>query len=107
MITANNRAANASKGVRLESSRDTSNIEYSCDTQLSLNFTVSLAKGKSGKNPNSLTKEERKYRTITVTKNRNGEALLAANFVFDGEIMTFVPAATHSEADESDDCVQE
>jgi len=97
LIMAHNRKSNESGSVTMESGRDTSAIEYSGDTQIGLTFTRCLKNWEDehgvvqsrGKNPDDLTKEEKKEITLKIVKARFGGAGNTVNLRFDGETMTY------------------
>ena len=74
----------------MESGRDTSNIEYSADLLLGLDFTACLPDGTSkGKSFSELKPWEREKKTLVIHKSRFSEAPAKINLLFNGEHMTF------------------
>ena len=92
VIIAHNRNANKSGDVSMEAGRDTSALEYSADLQMGLAFTACMKKN-GGKDMEDLTPEEKRQRTIRITKGRFGGSGTDVNLTFNGESMTFDPAA--------------
>lgn len=90
VIMANNREANKSGDVTMESGRDTSALEYGADLQLGLAYTACLKRnGNKAKNREELTSDERKLITLKVTKARFANPNAEVNLHFDGETMTY------------------
>lgn len=101
VIIAHNRAANNTGSVSADSGRDTSALEYSADTQLSLVYTATRksleALGLEQKiKPDDLfnkyadkSGEIRKHVTLVVTKGRWGGVGTDVDLYFDGETMTY------------------
>jgi DNA primase len=74
----------------MESGRDTSNIEYSADLLLGLDFTACLPDGASkGKSFSELKPWEREKKTLVIHKSRFSEAPAKISLLFNGEHMTF------------------
>lgn len=92
LIIAHNRASNKTGSVTMESGRDTSALEYSADLQIGLTFTNCLKRG-GDKTPDELTPEERKYKTLRITKGRWSAPGTEVDLIFDGESMTFTQVA--------------
>lgn len=90
-IMAQNRPANKSGTVTMESGRDTSALEYSADLQLGLAFTRCLYREGYETKPNreALTPEEMRYITLVITKCRDGRAGKEVDLYFNGETMTY------------------
>lgn len=90
VIMANNREANKSGDVTMESGRDTSALEYGADLQLGLAFTACLKRnGKPGKRREDLTDDERRLVTLKVTKARFANPNAEVDLLFNGETMTY------------------
>ena len=92
VIMANNRAANRSGDVTMESGRDSSALEYGADIQLGLAYTYCLKKY-GGKSKDDLTPEEMKFLTLKITKGRWGGPGTDVNLYFDGETMSYTQTA--------------
>lgn len=99
-ISANNRTANTSGIISLESGRDTSAIEYTADYQLALNYReLAESKSSTGKkysasNPDDmdeLAQKSPRNMLIQVLKNRMGKQRGKLYLEFNGEASTFTP----------------
>lgn len=101
-IMAQNRPANKSGTVTMESGRDTSALEYSADLQLGLAFTRCLYRDGYETKPNreALTQDELHYVTLVITKCRDGMAGKEIDLYFDGETMTYTQISKAEEPPE-------
>lgn len=82
----------------MEAARDTSDIEYTADLQMGITYTGCLKEytrvGKNGsytyyRTPDDLSKGEKKFLTVKITKARFGESGVVEHLYFDGATMTF------------------
>ena len=92
VIMANNRAANKTGDVTMESGRDSSALEYGADIQLGLAYTYCLKKY-GNKSKDELTPDEMKFVTLKITKGRWGGPGTDVNLYFDGETMSYTQTA--------------
>lgn len=92
VIQAHNRESNEKGQVTQSSGRDTSAIEYGADLQMGLTYTACMKRpGQDKKNPDNLSKEEKKFVTLRVTKSRWSEPGAEIDLMFNGETMTYTP----------------
>lgn len=84
----------------MESGRDTSNIEYSADLLLGLDFTACLPDGTNkGKSFTELTNWEKEQKTLVIHKSRFSEAPARVKLQFKGESMNFKELEPTKEAE--------
>lgn len=104
LIMATNRDSNRRGAVTMESGRDTSNLEYTGDIVLGLTFTKCLKRkdNKQPKNPDELTKEERRDITLKILKGRGGGTGDYVDLHFDGETMTYTQTAAERDFQQVD-----
>ena len=100
-ILATNRDSNARGKMILESGRDTSNIEFSADLFLGLNFTNwETSNKKEKKSFETLKQQPQREITLKCLKNRMGEDGASMQLLFDTKHGIFTPVDTiHEEVD--------
>lgn len=88
VITAHKR--DGGEASTMESGRDTSNIEYSADLLLALDYTACLpSKDRKPKKFTELSQQERRKKTLVIHKARFSEAPQQIDLLFDGRGMDF------------------
>lgn len=89
LLSANSREANRQKQSSIDSGRDTSDIEYTSDYNLQLNFTEWEHKINTKATLEELVRKNPKEMTLTIHKQRFGERELMIDYKFNGIANTF------------------
>lgn len=93
IITANNRGSNGKQETRIDSGRGTSDLEYSSDYNLQINFFEYEHKGKKKEEDlpsrTELIRKNPRKMSLTIQKQRFGQSGLVIDFMFDGISNTF------------------
>ena len=89
LLSANSREANRRKESDIDSGRDTSDIEYTSDYNMQLNFYEYEHRTRTGASVKELSRVNPKKMTITIHKQRFGERGLMIDYYFNGISNTF------------------
>lgn len=84
LIVANNRGSNQEKQTKLDSGRGTSDIEYSSDYNLQLNFSEWEHNPNSKKTATELKQQNPREMSVTIQKQRFGQSGTIVDFIFNG-----------------------